>query len=157
MQFDTDIFAQFDKKWALLAAGSMADFNAMTISWGGMGTLWHKDVVTVYVKPIRYTYQYMEKNDYFTVSFYPESCRKDLAVMGSKSGRHGDKVALTSLTPRAVEHGVTFEQAEVTLLCRKVYWQDLTRDAMPADVQAEYYNGEEPHRMYIGEVVDILR
>ncbi|MBE7007927.1 MAG: hypothetical protein E7422_02070 [Ruminococcaceae bacterium] len=157
MQFHTEIFSQFNKKWALLSAGTIDDFNAMTISWGGMGTLWSRDVVTVYVKPVRYTWQYMEKNDYFTVSFYPEANKRDLSVMGSKSGRECDKVALTSLTPKALANGVTFEQAETTIVCRKLYWQDLTRSVMPQDVVSTYYKEEEPHRMYVGEVVDIIR
>ncbi len=52
MNFNTDIFEQFDKKWALLTAGSENDFNTMTISWGSLGTLWNKSVATVYVSPM---------------------------------------------------------------------------------------------------------
>ena len=84
MQFDTDIFAQFDKKWALLTAGDKEKFNTMTISWGGLGTLWGKPVATVYVRKSRYTHEFMDREDYFTVSFYPESCRRTLGVLGSK-------------------------------------------------------------------------
>ncbi len=157
MEFQTDIFAQFNKKWALVSAGTKEDYNAMTVSWGGMGTLWGKSVVTVYIKPIRYTWQYMEKNDWFTVSFYPEENRQDLQIMGSKSGRDGDKAALTGLTLKPLENAVTFEQAEVTLVCRKIYRQDLIRDTMPEEVVARIYTGEEPHTMYVGEVVEILR
>ena len=75
-QFTTDIFAQFDKKWALLCAGTKEKHNTMTISWGGMGTLWSKPVVTVYVKPCRYTYGFMNDNDYFTVSFTRKSTKR---------------------------------------------------------------------------------
>jgi flavin reductase (DIM6/NTAB) family NADH-FMN oxidoreductase RutF len=157
MEFQTDVFAQFQQRWALLTAGTPADFNTMTISWGGMGTLWSKPVVTVYVKPIRHTYGYMERNGFFTVSFYPESYRRDLLTLGTKSGRDGDKVALTGLTPKALERGVTFAQAEATLVCRKLYAQDLDRAAMPREVAESVYATEAPHRMYIGEVVEILR
>ena len=117
--FQTDAFRVFDKQWALVTAGSLDDYNTMTISWGGLGTLWSRPVATVYVKPIRYTYQFLEKNEYFTVSFFPEEYKKDLGILGSKSGRDGDKVALTGLTPKAVEHGVGFEQASATLICKK--------------------------------------
>ena len=75
MEFSTDIFSLFDKKWALLSAGTKDDHNTMTISWGGMGTLWNKPVVTVYVKPIRFTHKFMNENEYFTVSFLPEEKR----------------------------------------------------------------------------------
>ena len=84
-----------DQEWALLTAGVREKFNTMTISWGGLGTIWNKPVVTVYVKPIRYTYEFMESNEYFTISFYDEKYKKDLGILGSKSGRNLDKIALT--------------------------------------------------------------
>ena len=157
MKISEDVFSYFNRKWALLTAGTRERFNAMTISWGGMGTLWGKPVVTVYVKPIRYTWQFMEKYDVFTVSFYPEEYRKDLTLLGELSGRDGDKIARTALTPKFLQEGVTFEQAEFTLVCRKLYAQDLDRGAMPEDVRKAIYATEEPHRMFIGEVIDIIR
>ena len=156
MTFKTDIFTKFDKQWALLTAGTADHFNAMTISWGSMGTLWSRPVVTVYVRPTRYTDEFMQQSDYFTVSFYPERFRRDLAVMGSKSGRDCDKVAMTALEPCALEQSVTFRQAETTILCRKLYVQDLSRADIPAEVlESHYAPQEQPHRMYIGEVVGI--
>ena len=155
--FQVDAFGIYDRQWGLVSAGSVKDYNTMTISWGGLGTLWGKAVVTVYVKPIRYTYHYLNNNDYFTVSFYPNKYRGDLGILGSKSGRDGDKVALTKLHVKAVDQSVTFKEAEVTLLCKKIYWQDLVRENMPEEVVEQVYSREEPHRMYIGEVVDIIR
>lgn len=76
MDFNARSFELFDKQWALLTAGDKNSYNAMTISWGGLGTLWNKPVATVYVKPIRYTHEFMEKSDYFTISFYSEKYRK---------------------------------------------------------------------------------
>ncbi len=155
--FGTEIFSQFNDKWALLSAGTKEDFNAMTIRWGGLGTLWCLPVVTVYVKPIRFTWVFMEKYDRFTVSFYSNEYKDDLAIMGRKSGRDCNKVALTRLTAKELECAVTFEQADVTLLCRKIYWQDLNRETMPRDVIDKYYTVEEPHRMYIGQVLRVIR
>lgn len=156
MEFQVDAFAKFDRQWALLCAGGREHYNAMTISWGGLGTLWGRPVATVYVKPIRYTYQFMEESEYFTVSFYPEEYRKALDVMGSQSGRDCDKVSVAGLTPRDVSGTVTFEEAEVTLLCKKIYYQDLDVENMPADVVRAFYVTEEPHRMYIGQVIEVL-
>ncbi len=156
MQFNPEIFSQFDKKWAMLCAGTADSFNAMTIGWGGLGTLWMKPVATVYVRPDRYTYQFMEKSDYFTISFFPEKFRGDLVAMGSISGRDGDKLAKTAFTPKVLEQAVTFEEAEVTLLCRKIYWQDLDAERIPAQVLKEIYAGAPTHRMYVGEVVDVI-
>jgi len=157
MEFNTDIFAQFDNKWALLSAGSMEKHNTMTISWGGMGTLWGKPVVTVYVKPVRYTYQFINDNDYFTVSFYPDQYKKALSLMGKLSGRDVDKDRESGLTVRDLEKAVTYREAEVTLLCKKIYFQDLDRANMPQKAVDMFYKVEEPHRMFIGEVVDIIR
>lgn len=151
-----DALTEFDKQWALLTAGTADRFNTMTVSWGGLGTLWGKPVATVYVRPSRYTYAFMEESDVFTVSFYPEAYRKDLSVLGSRSGRDGDKVALTKLTPQPLPQGVTFAQATQTLVCRKLYHQDLLPERIPADVVRQYYPQGDVHRLYIGEVVSIL-
>ena len=156
MRFETEIFSQFNDTWALLTAGTTDRHNTMTISWGGMGTLWFKPVVTVYVKPCRYTYQFMNDNDYFTVSFYPEEYKKALTLMGSKSGRNLDKDAASGLTVRDLGEAVTYEEAEVTMLCRKIYFQDMVPANMPQDVVQQHYTVEEPHRMFIGEVVEII-
>ena len=157
MEFTMDVFQQFDKKWALLSAGSEEDFNMMTISWGGLGTLWSRPVATVYVRTSRYTHDYVDKNDYFTVSFYPAECKKVLAVLGTKSGRDMDKMHDSGLTPVFLENGVTFKEAEVTLVCRKLFRQQLSLENIPEEVTSVYYEKDAPHDMYIGEVVEILQ
>ena len=156
MEFTTDILSVFDKKWALLTAGDKDKFNTMTVSWGGLGTIWGKPVATVYVRKSRYTHDFMEDNDYFTVSFFPEECRKVLNVIGSKSGRDMDKMHDSGLTAKETEHSMTFEEAEVTLVCRKLFKQRL-EPANILDTQARaFYDGDAEHDMYIGEVVGIL-
>lgn len=157
MQLSTDIFTLFDKDWALLTAGTMEHYNAMTVSWGSLGTLWNKPAATVYVKPIRYTHAFMEENEYFTLSFFPKGYKKDLLLLGTKSGRDGDKLALTSLTPEALPNAVRYKEAELTLLCRKMYHAEMDKSAMPSEAIRDYYESEAPHTLYIGEVVEILR
>lgn len=151
-----DAFDEFGSKWALVTAGSMTDHNSMTVSWGGVGCLWGKHVATVYIRPNRHTYGYFEKNGYFTVSFYPEDCKKALSVMGSKSGRDCDKDAEAGLSPIPCGETVTYRQARRTLLCRKLYHQDMELDRFPEDVKARYFKTEPAHRMYIGEIIDII-
>lgn len=157
MELDAEVFSQFDRKWALVCAGTLEHHNAMTISWGGLGTLWSRPVATVYVKPVRHTYGFMEESDWFTVSFYGEEYRRALEVMGTTSGRDTDKDGAAGLTPVAAGEGVTYAQAEVTLLCRKIYRQDLDTAHMPPEVVDTYYRTEAAHRMYVGEVVDVIR
>ena len=156
MTFETDIFSQFDKKWALLTAGKADNFNMMTISWGGLGTLWNKPVATVYVRTSRYTHDFMDENELFTISFFPEEYRQILGVMGSKSGRDIDKMHDSGLTSKEISGTVSFEEAEVTLVCRKLFKQELSVKNMPADVAESLYSGDAPHDMYIGEVVEII-
>lgn len=156
MHFSTDILTLFDKGWALVTAGDITDFNTMTISWGGMGTLWNKPVCTVYVKPVRYTHEFMEANDHFTVSFFDEKYKKALGVLGSKSGRDGDKVAESGLTPVSIgENLVGFVQSAHTLVCRKIYRQDMDTAFMPEAERERHYLTEAPHTMYIGEIIGI--
>lgn len=154
--FINDAFKAFDKEWALVTAGNMGNFNTMTISWGGLGTLWNKPVATVYVKPIRHTHSFLDSNEYFTVSFFDEKYKKDLAVLGTLSGRDGDKVAKTALTPVGIGDSVSFKEAKITLLCKNIYRQDLITDTMPQEAIDKYYIDEAPHTMFIGEVIDII-
>lgn len=157
MDLNVNAFKIYHEEWALLTSGTEENFNTMTISWGGLGTLWSKPVATVYVKPVRYTHQFMENNDYFTVSFYAEEYKRALMILGSKSGRDEDKVAVSKLTPEFLDHAVTFKEAKLTLLCKKIYHQDMDMKYMPDDVITDYYTTELPHTMYIGEVIDMDR
>ena len=153
MKFDIDVFSQFDKKWALLTAGSPEKFNTMTISWGGLGTLWNKPVATVYVRTSRYTHEFLDDNELFTVSFYPEEYKNILGVMGSKSGRDIDKMHDSGLTPQEVEGTMTFAEAEVTLVCRKIFKQELSTENMKKEIAEFLYSNDALHDMYIGEVI----
>ena len=131
----------------------------MTIGWGSAGTLWSKPTVTVYVHPWRYTHEFLEREDYFTVQLFGLEHHGDLGILGSKSGRDGNKVGLTSLTPVALEHGMTFAEATTTIVCKKWYTQAIDLDAVPADVMdrmAGRLYVDAAHTMFVGEIVDIL-
>ena len=157
MNFETDILSVFDKKWALVTAGDKESFNTMTVSWGGMGTIWGKPVATVYVRTSRYTHEFMNREGYFTVSFYPEEYKKTLGVLGSKSGRDMDKMNASGLLAKEVSGTMTFEEAEVTLVCRKLFMQRLEpANIIDKDV-CKFYENDAPHDMYIGEIVDIIK
>lgn len=151
--------ALFGKDWMALAAGREGDFNAMTIGWGGLGTLWGMDnaVVTVYVAPTRYTHEYMEKNEYFTVTAFPEAHRDALKVLGSRSGRDGDKIAAAGLTVSFTELGnPIFNEGRLVLECRKIYRAPFDPAGMGERGKAVYAPGRnlKPHTIYMGEVVN---
>lgn len=146
----------FSKDWALVTAGTPDRYNTMTIAWGGFGTLWSRPVATVYVKPCRYTHLFLEESDYFTVSFFADEYKKALGVLGSKSGRDGDKVAEVGFEAVPCGESVTFKQAKITVLCKKIHTQALDVHVMPEDVVKDYYLEEEAHTMFIGQIVDIV-
>ena len=157
-----DIFHMFNDQWALSTSGeSVEDYNTMTIGWGSLGTIWggpHKgrSIATIYVTPARYTWEYLEKNDTFTISFFPEEYRKDLLYLGSHSGREGDKVSQTSLTPMECGPGVAFEEAELILVCKKIYSDAFQLEKTPEDIREGIYTRMPPHHFYIGEIVKAL-
>ena len=153
---NVDPFTKFEKDWALLTAGTRDNFNSMTIGWGSLGTVWNRDVLTVYVRPDRYTWQFMKDSDTFTVSFFPERCRGALTIMGRLSGRDGDKVAAAGLTPRFLPKGVTFAEATETFVCKKIYMAPMAYEAVPPYAQRIYQNGIEPHWIFLGEVTEHL-
>lgn len=155
--FNADSFRLFDDQWALVTAGQKDRYNTMTVSWGSLGTLWGKPVATVYVKPVRYTWNFLNDYRYFTISFFDEKYRKDLLTLGSKSGLHGDKVALTDLHPFECRESMAFQEANTILYCKKIFSQDLDKSRMPEDVIKQYYSKEAPHRMFIGEVEEVFR
>lgn len=142
--------------WGLLTAGGIDDYNTMTIAWGETGTMWWKPVVSAYVVPSRHTYGYMQDNEYFVVSLFGPDHKDDLQILGTKSGRDGDKVALTKLTPKAVEHGVTFEEATLTVVCRKIFQQPIDPNALPERVMNDYYQEMGVHDRFMGEIVDVI-
>ena len=157
MELSADIFGLFDKKWALLTAGNIGDFNMMTISWGSLGTLWGHPAATVYVRESRLTHRYMEKNEYFTISFYPEEKRKTLGILGSKSGRDIDKMHTPGLKPKEIGSSVTFDEAECTLLCKKLYKGHLEESGIPGNIVKSHYPEGDFHDFYVGEVIEVYK
>ena len=156
MTLTPDVFSDFVTKNALLTAGDKTGCNTMTIGWGQLGSIWNVPACTVYVRPERYTYQFMEKSGYFTVSIIP-SDRRDIArVCGSKSGREVDKAAECGLSVSYAEGDAPyFEESELVLVCKKLYAQDLDDSHITDGGPIEKFYGKAGnwHRMYIGQVV----
>ena len=166
------IFDMFYKEWALVTAGNMQAFNSCTVGWGSFGTLWstpklNRHTITVYLYPTRYTCDFFRESETFTVSFFPKEYKKALAIMGSKSGRDCDKVKEAGLTPKPIGQSVTYEEADLTFLCRKLYQHQMTKEDIAPDIQEQYANTPEgypvdengdwhPHWIFIGEIIDVI-
>ena len=146
---------------ALLTAGTADRCNTMTIGWCQAGRLWGLQTCTVYVRPERYTYQFTEEQAYFTVSVLPEDMKKAMSLCGTKSGRDMDKIKECGLTVRTGTGGAPFfEEAELVLVCRTLYVQDLDPAcALPAGeekVLPNYGAKGGWHRAYTGEIAEVL-
>jgi flavin reductase (DIM6/NTAB) family NADH-FMN oxidoreductase RutF len=148
---DGNVFKMLDKDWMLITAGKSDHFNTMTASWGAMGILWHKPVAIIFVRPTRYTYQFLEGTDHFTLCFFRKKYRKILNICGSKSGRDTDKIRETGLLPSTTPEGnVYFEQAEVIIECKKWYSEDLNPSRfLDPDIEKNYPQ-RDYHRVYYG-------
>lgn len=157
LELQDNMFRRIGREWMLITAGKPEKFNTMTASWGGVGVLWNTNVTFSFVRPSRYTYGFMEKEKYYTLSFFGADCRRALQFCGSKSGRDVDKVAETGLTPVFDAPAPYFAEAELVLVCRKLYTQDLdTERLLDPALMANYKDGD-VHRMYVGEITKVLR
>ena len=113
-QLSDNFFETISKEWMLVTAGNKDAFNTMTANWGGIGFLWNKPVVYVFIRPERYTFGFMEKSDYFTLSFLGEENKSIHKICGSKSGREVDKIKETGLKPMITDKG---------MCCgKKIFW-----------------------------------
>ncbi|MDR2361788.1 MAG: flavin reductase family protein [Prevotellaceae bacterium] len=141
--------------WMLITAGTPARFNTMTASWGALGHLWNRPVAFCFIRPQRYTFEFAEAQDYFTLSFFDETYRPALALCGRVSGRDVDKVKEAGLTPRILESGnVAFEEARMILECRKIY-TDFFSPEQFIDPATDIYPSGDFHKMYIGEIINV--
>ena len=154
-----NVFSLIGEQWMLITAGTPERCNTMTASWGGLGVLWGTDVSFCFIRPQRYTYELMERSASYTLSFFGEEHRKDLALCGSKSGRDIDKIKACGFTVAAGAGGAPyFQEAELVLVCRKLYWQDIDPARfLDPGIDAKWYPGKDYHRMYVGEVVETYR
>ena len=154
---DNPIF-EFDKTWALVTARKKdGSFNMCTLSWGSIGVLWSKEVVTIYVKPIRHTDSFIHEDEYFTITFFDERHRKDLALCGTKSGRDIDKIKESNLEVVNIENGITFKDFKRVYVCKKIYQAPFVKDGFinNQDSLDKYYKDEPFHNVYIGEIIKV--
>ncbi len=155
-KFDENVFNLIGNEWFLITAGTSDSFNTMTASWGAMGILWNKPIVQIFVRPTRYTFEFTEQNDFYTISCLEKGNKKILSLCGSKSGRETDKIKESGLIPVETENGITYEQARIVFECKKIYYDDLKPVFfLPDEIDDEHYPNKDYHRIYIGEILNI--
>jgi len=161
-EIDLDRFAEnpfklIGKDWMLITAGTKESFNTMTGAWGGLGILWEKKIAFCVIRPTRYTFDFIEKAGYYTLSFLEEEYREILTYCGTKSGRDVNKVAETGLTPIFDSEAIYFQEARLVMICKKIYFQDLIPGHFLDSKIDDFYPLRDYHRMYVGEVVKCLK
>lgn len=156
-EFSENPFKLIGSDWMLITAKKGDKTNMMTASWGGVGILWNKPVATIYVRPQRYTKEFIDNEEYFSLCVLPEEYRQILNYCGTKSGRDEDKIAETKLTIDESEKAPIFKESRLVLICKKLYAQDLTEQSfIDKSLVEKNYQAKDFHTMYIAEIEKIL-
>lgn len=146
----------FDDTWMLLSAGNETGYNTMTVSWGHLGCIWNRPTCVVYVRPQRYTKEFIDREDIFTLCVPGEEYKKQLAYLGSHSGRDEDKVAKVGMTPVFHDGTVSFEESQLTLVCRKLYRAPIVPEGfIDKSIIDSQYPASDYHDMYVSEIIGV--
>lgn len=156
-ELSDNTFVLLDNDWMLITAGDMNSFNMMTASWGGFGILWRKPVAYIFVRPQRHTLQFIEKSDFFTLTFYENKYRDVLNLCGSRSGKDFNKMTGSGLTPTETANGsIFFSEARLVVECRKLYSDDIKESNFIDQGPLVNYPQKDYHRMYIGAILSCM-
>lgn len=150
-------FTKIGKDWLLITAGNEEKCNTMTASWGAMGVMWGKNAVTVYIRPQRYTKEFVDREETFTISVLGEEYRKALNYCGTVSGKDADKIKAAGLTPYFVEGTPGIAEADMIMVCKKMYHETLKPECFDEPANDEkWYAQKDYHDMYIAEIQKVL-
>ena len=148
--------------WMLVTAGDAQNgYNTMTASWGHLGSIWGhsggRPTSVIFVRPQRYTKKFVDREDLYSLCFFPAEYKKALGYLGTHSGRDGDKVAAAGLTPVFGDGYTYFAEANLVLVCRKLYQAPVLEEGfLDKEVMEEYYPQRDFHDLYVGEIVQVL-
>lgn len=150
-------FTKIGNEWALVTAGNKDKTNCMTISWGGVGVLWGKNVVYIFIRDSRYTKTLIDNSDFFSVCFLDKKYRDALNYCGSHSGKNEDKIANSGLS---VGHklGIPYiDESSILLLCHKLSATKIGKDSFTdSEIYEKWYSDNDMHTMYVAEIMDVF-
>ncbi len=157
-ELNENLISLIQNDWMLITAGNRKKCNTMTASYGGFGILFGKRVAQIYVRPERYTDEFLENEGYFSLSFFDETHRKHLQYCGKTSGRDEDKIAACGLTTQFSAEGIPyFNESRLTILCKKIYVQSLDPALiLDSKITQTVYGSGGVHKMYVGEIIDVF-
>lgn len=150
----SDAIDLIGKEWMLIGAADKkhGNANAMTASWGTIGFLWNRPVCTCFIRPQRYTFGMAKENERLSFSFFGEEHRKALAFCGKESGKDGDKLERAGLAYTMVDGVPVFDSARLTLICRKLYSDEIKKANFIDPSMLKNYPAEDFHTFYICEI-----
>ncbi len=152
-----NVFERIGKQWMLIGAKKDDKVNAMTASWGGLGIMWGKPVAYVFIRQSRYTKEFIDNVNTFSLSFFSDEYKKMLGYMGCTSGRDEDKIAVSGLTTKEQDNAPIFEEAETTMICKKLYVSKMEPECFVGNEEIEkWYADKDYHTMYVAEITDII-
>lgn len=155
-QIENNPFQLIGKDWMLISAAREGKVNTMTASWGGLGIMWQKNVCYIVIRPQRYTKEFIDASDTFSLTFLPGNHKKQLAYLGAVSGRDEDKIEKSGLT-LAFDEGIPyFTEGSMVMQCRKLFAQDYQPESFINLDPAEFYPLKDFHTLYIGEIIKVL-
>lgn len=155
--FNDNIFKLIGKEWMLIICKHNDKINTMTASWGAVGIMWGKPTVTIYIRKSRYTKEFVDNEDRFSLCVLPEDKRDILNFCGSKSGRDYDKIKECNLHVEYSENIPFFSESRVVLICKKMFHQVLTKNSFEnIEIYKKWYPTDDLHEMYIAEIEKIL-
>lgn len=152
---DENFIKLVSDEWMLVAAGNEDNYNMMTASWGYFGEMWGKDTAVTVIRPQRYTKEFIDNEEYFSLSFYGDN--KDIhKICGKKSGRDTDKAKESGLTPVFNNNTVYFEQARLVVICKKIYCQKIEPECFVDKSIIDKWYDDDFHYAYVGEIEKVL-
>lgn len=154
-----NFFKALQKEWMLITSGKSSSFNTMTASWGTIGILWNRPVAICFVRPHRFTFEFIEKSDFYTLSFFDDTHKEILNYCGTHSGRTVDKISKTGLIPVETPSGsIGFEQSRLIIECRKIYSDFIKPDhILIKKIIDQNYPEKDFHKFYIGEITGCFK
>ena len=153
-----NVFNLIGKDWFLISAEKEGTVNTMTVAWATVGILWQKNVVMVAVRPERYTKEFLDASDTFSLTVFDKSYKKMLGYCGTVSGRDEDKIAKSNLTINHIDGTPYFEEADMVIVCKKLYAQEMKPECfIIKELDSENYPKKDYHTLYISEIEKIYR
>ena len=156
-QITENTFKLINDDWMLITAQKDDKVNALTASWGGLGIMWHYNVAYIFIRPQRYTREFIDGSKTFSLSFFSDEFKKELMYFGTVSGRDEDKIKLSQLNLDYDNQIPYFSDGKLIVFCEKLYKQTMDKESfLDSKLIADNYAENDFHVMYIGKITKVL-